>query len=143
MFVMRMLHFTLNTRVEELGLKLGELESVLPELRFFYKEDCKEDGKSYMTGSADLVFMHEGEYYILDWKTNVSRGGYSKEEMAAIMEEHDYNRQALLYKTFVDKWLEYSEAGERTSGVFYVFVRPAEQQKDAAVYAVPAERLAK
>ncbi len=134
-FVMRMLRYTLNTPLGDLGLSLGELDTVIPELAFFYKEEDRKN--DYVTGSADLVFMYGDEYYIIDWKTNVSGGGYSKGNMEGIMTEHDYYRQARIYKTFVDNWLEAAGAGKRTKGVFYVFVRPAEQEHPAAVYSVP------
>jgi len=54
--------------------------------------------RGLLTGAIDLVVRHDGCYFILDLKTNLSKvGGYGQSAIDLIMEEHHYHLQYQLY----------------------------------------------
>jgi len=86
----------------------------------------------FLRGFVDLVFEHEGRWYIVDWKSNhlgddVARYGHAA--LAEAMRAHAYPLQAALYTLALHRWLRRSLPGydyERSfGGVFYVFLRAA------------------
>ncbi|MGH8508226.1 MAG: exodeoxyribonuclease V subunit beta [Gammaproteobacteria bacterium] len=86
--------------------------------------------EGYLKGFIDLVFEHEGRYYILDWKSNhlgYTPADYSAEPVAEAMGEHGYHLQQLLYSVAVDRYLHRRLPGYRYAthfgGVLYLFVR--------------------
>ncbi len=86
--------------------------------------------EGYLKGFIDLVFEHEGRYYILDWKSNhlgFSPSDYSALAVAEAMGEHGYHLQQLLYSVALDRYLQRRLPGYRYAahfgGVLYLFVR--------------------
>lgn len=75
----------------------------------------------YLKGFIDLLFEHEGRYYLLDWKSNIhleaqealstseeaaiKQALYGPQALAQIMEEHHYHLQYLLYLAVVYYYL--------------------------------------
>ncbi|MBT1570008.1 PD-(D/E)XK nuclease family protein, partial [Klebsiella pneumoniae] len=56
--------------------------------------------QGYLRGFIDMVFEHEGRYYVLDWKSNhlgESPSAYGRDRLAAVMAREGYHLQALLY----------------------------------------------
>ncbi len=83
-----------------------------------------------MKGFIDLLFMHDGRFYVLDYKTNwlgPSTGDYNHEAMAAAMDQHNYWLQAAIYSRAVHAYLKASMPGysckDHFGGSFYIFVR--------------------
>ena len=61
-----------------------------------------------LRGFIDLVFCHEGKWWLADWKSNWlgSRAeDYTPATIAAAMAEHFYPLQYLLYTLALDRWL--------------------------------------
>lgn len=88
--------------------------------------------RGFLRGFIDLVFEHEGRWYILDWKSNHLGDGaarYRTDSLARAMRMHAYPLQAALYTLAVHRWLRRTLPGydyERAfGGVFYVFLRGA------------------
>ncbi len=86
----------------------------------------------FLRGFVDLVFEHEGRWYIVDWKSNHLGDGalhYAEAALAESMRAHAYPLQASLYALAVHRWLRRTLPGydyERSfGGVFYVFLRGA------------------
>lgn len=86
----------------------------------------------FLRGFIDLVFEHEGRWYIVDWKSNHLGDGaarYGEASLRQAMRAHAYPLQAGLYTLAVHRWLRRSLPGydyERSFGaVFYVFLRGA------------------
>ena len=76
-----------------------------------------------MNGVIDLVFRHEGRYYIADWKTNWLPD-YGLRALSDEMEAQGYYLQAALYADAVRKWLRLKKLPEDAFGsVLYIFVR--------------------
>ena len=65
--------------------------------------------KGMLLGFIDLLFAHEGRYYILDWKSNHlgnNSENYTPENLARDMERKLYPLQCLIYTVAVNRYLE-------------------------------------
>jgi len=85
---------------------------------------------TYLKGFIDLVFEHDGRYYILDWKSNYLGDHASDYDAAALQEAmHDnaYYLQYLLYTVALNRYLALRvpnyDYDTHFGGVFYLFVR--------------------
>ncbi|MGE4159148.1 MAG: UvrD-helicase domain-containing protein [Planctomycetota bacterium] len=100
------------------------LEGGLQGLRDFSKEWeflYPVSGGALMKGIADLVFLHEGRAYVLDWKTDAVRPD-SLEERVAL----HYGEQSRIYSSALARHLNLKDgaAYERVfGGAIYLFVR--------------------
>lgn len=84
----------------------------------------------YMHGFIDLMFMYEGKYYLLDWKTNHLGADYSEyapERLKGEMIRNLYVLQYTIYSVALHKYLTHRLPGYQFDthfgGVFYLFVR--------------------
>ena len=91
--------------------------------------------QGYLTGTADLLFEWNNRFYLVDWKSNVAGNGhpedYTEEAMDAVMRDHGYRLQYLIYLTAFCRFLAqrfgetFEAAYDRVGGAFYVFLRGA------------------
>ena len=86
--------------------------------------------RGFLRGFVDLVFEHEGRFYVVDYKSNhlgSAPGDYAPDRLATAMADNDYHLQAHLYVVAVDHWLKRRMRGydyERNfGGVLYLFAR--------------------
>ena len=86
--------------------------------------------RGFLKGFIDLVFEHEGRWFILDWKSNHlgdTPAHYGQDAMAAAMRDQGYHLQALLYLVALDRYLRHRLAGydpaRHLGGAVYLFVR--------------------
>lgn len=103
--------------------------------------------KKYCNGFVDLVFVRDGLYSILDWKTDTKTNegksiDYSSFECLKDRVDEAYSIQRVLYSYCLIKWLRqwYGEDEERIfkehfGGIYYVFVRGCMKDKSNGVYA--------
>lgn len=106
--------------------------------------------KGFFTGFLDLVFRHNGYYYVVDWKSNgINRrkSGFSRPGVEREMAREGYFFQYLLYAAVLRTYLKETQ-GEGYSwernfgGVRYYFLRGIAAGADGAVFADrPGERL--
>ena len=89
-----------------------------------------DDMNAFLNGFIDLVFEHDGRFYILDWKSNAlgeRREDYGHRHVAKAMAEHGYHWQYLLYTVALHRFLSQRLPGydydRHVGGVFYLFVR--------------------
>jgi len=127
-----------------LNRRLTELEFNLPAPRLFaneVNEALKTGGypgprlnfrtlEGYLKGFIDLVFEHDGRYFVLDWKSNYlghAVAGYAAKPVADAMAAHGYHLQHLLYSVALDRYLRRRMAdyqyASHFGGVLYLFVR--------------------
>jgi exodeoxyribonuclease V beta subunit len=106
--------------------------------------------EGFMQGFIDLVFLHDGKYYLLDWKTNhlgATYQDYAPERLRAAMREFGYTLQYGLYTVALHKYLQARIAGYRYrtffGGVLYIFVRGVNPDIPGSgiFYDLPAEEL--
>lgn len=86
--------------------------------------------RGMLKGYMDLVFIHGGRYYIIDWKSNFLGSGaeeYNLTRLREVMEEEYYVLQYHLYVVALHKYLSRRVKGycydTHFGGVFYLFVR--------------------
>jgi exodeoxyribonuclease V beta subunit len=86
--------------------------------------------RGFLRGFVDLVFEHEGLFYVVDYKSNhlgPTAADYTPPRLASAMTHASYFLQYYLYVTAVDRWLRIRMRGydyERCfGGVFYLFAR--------------------
>ncbi|QSI75265.1 exodeoxyribonuclease V subunit beta [Niveibacterium microcysteis] len=101
----------------------------------------------YLSGFIDLVFEHEGRYWVLDWKSNMlgfNADDYRGEALADAMAAHGYHLQYLLYLVALHRHLKlrlpHYDYDSHIGGALYLFVRGvrpgwlAEDGAQAGVY---------
>jgi len=83
-----------------------------------------------MQGFIDLVFEHDGRFFVLDWKSNHlgdTPAHYGQPALAAAMRDQGYHLQYLLYLVALDRYLRRRVAGydpeRHLGGAVYLFVR--------------------
>ncbi len=84
----------------------------------------------FLRGFIDLVFEHDGRFYVLDYKSNhlgVSPDDYVRDRLTPAMADHHYFLQYLLYSVAVHRYLRQRVVGysyeRHFGGVYYLFVR--------------------
>lgn len=89
----------------------------------------------YLRGFIDLVFEHQGRWYVADYKSNWlgdSVAEYDADAVSAAMDDGDYHLQYLLYTVALHRWLKWRIDGyhyERDmGGVLYLFLRGIDAQ---------------
>jgi exodeoxyribonuclease V beta subunit len=86
--------------------------------------------KGMIKGFIDLVFEHQGKYYVLDWKSNFlgdSGADYEPPKLAQAMIDHRYDFQYQLYTVALHRFLatripDY-DYEQHFGGVYYLFLR--------------------
>lgn len=93
-----------------------------------------------MTGKIDLVYVHAGRYYVLDYKTN-RLPGFDRAQVERAMAESEYDLQSLIYTLALHRWLRF-RLGEAYDyerdfgGVRYLFCRGLDAaEPEAGVHA--------
>jgi exodeoxyribonuclease V beta subunit len=114
------------------GLRLADVasEERLIELEFVFPLDSAAGRAGYMKGFIDLVFRHEGRWYIVDYKSNWlgdRAEDYGSERLAEEMRRHRYDLQLLIYAAALKRALALREPEldwqDAFGGVFYLFLR--------------------
>jgi exodeoxyribonuclease V beta subunit len=86
--------------------------------------------RGFMHGFIDLVFAHEGRFYLADWKSNIlgyDIADYAPASLRKAMETHFYVLQSRLYAVALHQYLalrlpDYAY-DTHFGGVYYLFVR--------------------
>lgn len=86
--------------------------------------------RGMLKGFIDLVFRHDGRYYLLDYKSNwLGENGdaYTQQAMADAMQAHRYDLQYQLYSLALHRYLRHRIADydyqRHFGGVIYLFLR--------------------
>ena len=148
--------------IAEIGQNVKELEfyfdfdrmdksllcSIIPGLELGSVLDCK----GIFTGFIDLFFEFNGQYFILDWKSNFlgeSLEGYEGGDLNKAIVENNYHLQYHLYCLAVHRYLKSRLSSysfkEHFGGVFYLFIRGLRSGKNSGVFyaEIPEERIMK
>lgn len=91
--------------------------------------------RGMLKGFIDLVFRHNGRYYLLDYKSNwlgESSEAYTQQAMAQAMQLHRYDLQYQLYTLALHRYLRHRIADyryeEHFGGVIYLFLRGIDEK---------------
>ncbi|ROP59568.1 DNA helicase/exodeoxyribonuclease V beta subunit [Enterobacter sp. BIGb0383] len=86
--------------------------------------------RGMLKGFIDLVFRHNGRYYLLDYKSNwlgENSEAYTETAMAQAMQSHRYELQYQLYSLALHRYLRHRLADydyqQHFGGVIYLFLR--------------------
>ncbi|OEE38371.1 exodeoxyribonuclease V subunit beta [Vibrio genomosp. F10 str. ZF-129] len=97
--------------------------------------------KGMLKGFIDLVFEHQGKYYILDWKSNHLGDDvscYHGEALRAAMVDHRYDLQYQIYALALHRFLRSRLANydydAHFGGVYYLFLRGMDGQSDHGIF---------
>ncbi|MFP5394410.1 MAG: 3'-5' exonuclease, partial [Gammaproteobacteria bacterium] len=127
------------TRLPHIGAALADLTQVIPEMEFWFPSEELDAGElerlcrrhlldgvarpglperqlhGMLKGFADLVFEHDGRYWVLDYKSNALGPGdaaYNKAGLAGGMAGHRYDIQGAIYMLALHRLLR-SRLGEQ------------------------------
>ena len=151
---------TLQADLPGLNVNLGQLDDtkILAELEFYVTEDDLSEAsvaanfdkpvklnkpkfKGIIKGFIDLIFEHEGKYYILDWKSNFigdSIEDYSADKLDQAMSNSNYHLQYYIYARALKKYLELIHPDFDPStdfgGFYYVFLRGCRSGESSGVF---------
>ena len=108
---------------DALTRRYDPLSAGCPELDF-------RQVRGMLKGFIDLVFRHDGRYYLLDYKSNyLGENGeaYTQQAMAQAMQAHRYDLQYQLYSLALHRYLRHRIADydyeRHFGGVIYLFLR--------------------
>lgn len=105
-------------------------------------QDKYQQLNGMMTGFIDLLFEHEGRFYILDWKSNYlgfEVKDYEGDNLAQAMHHSQYTLQYLIYTVAVHKFLKQRmgtayDYEQHFGGVIYVFLRGARAGQASGIF---------
>ncbi|HBM9256455.1 TPA: exodeoxyribonuclease V subunit beta [Citrobacter freundii] len=91
--------------------------------------------RGMLKGFIDLVFRHQGRYYLLDYKSNwlgEDSSAYTQQAMASAMQAHRYDLQYQLYTLALHRYLRHRIADydyeSHFGGVIYLFLRGVDRE---------------
>ena len=149
------LHMAATTPLPPLGVALCGLRDTVPELEFWFPSKRLDAEKldalcrqhilrglerpilpekvlnGMLKGFADLVFEHEGRYWVLDYKTNALGPGdaaYTQAAMGLGMLGHRYDIQATIYTLALHRLLrarlgDAYDPQRQLGGALFLFLR--------------------
>ncbi len=89
-----------------------------------------DDFRGMITGIIDLIFEHDGRFYIVDYKSNFLGGAlvdYAPDKLRQAVLDRRYDLQYLLYVTALHRYLRQRltdyDYGTHFGGVYYLFLR--------------------
>ncbi|MES3007370.1 MAG: exodeoxyribonuclease V subunit beta [Pseudomonadota bacterium] len=169
------LHNIVSTPLNDAGLRLSQLSrrQRLDELEFDFAIDhvrvdvlnrilnesagvilspvTVEDFRGMITGIIDLVFEHDGRYYIADYKSNLlgtQLDDYTPDKLRKAIFDRRYDLQYLLYVLALHRYLRQRVRGyaysQHIGGVYYLFLRglrPASGPRYGVYHELPDQAL--
>jgi exodeoxyribonuclease V beta subunit len=116
--------------------KVDRLNSFLQGLADQHLPPLELDNfRGMITGIIDLVFEHEGKYYLADYKSNflgASLDDYTPDKLQISIYDRRYDLQYLLYSVALHRYLAQRVPGYRYElhfgGVYYLFIRAMRPQ---------------
>ncbi len=139
----RMMADVVATPLNADGLCLAQVArgERLIELEFTYPIGSAVAPAGYMKGFIDLVFRHDGRWYIVDYKSNwlgEQVDDYAPQRLAEVMRTHRYDLQLRIYAAALKRALQLREPGldwtASFGGVFYLFLRGMGPDTQAGVF---------
>ena len=159
------------TRLPQVGAALADLGMLLPEMEFWFPSDALQSGAldrlcrqhllddtprpslperqlhGMLKGFADLVFEHEGRYWVLDYKSNALGAGdaaYGKAAMAVGMAAHRYDIQGAIYMLALHRLLRSRlgaayDPAHQLGGALFFFLRGVANAATRGCYLLPPD----
>jgi exodeoxyribonuclease V beta subunit len=160
-----------TTALPQLGASLSELDGVLPEMEFWFPSERLSTGAldrlcrrhlmrgvprpalperqlhGMLKGFTDLVFEHQGRYWVLDYKSNALGAGdaaYQTPSLAAGMAEHRYDIQGAIYMQALHRLLrnrmgQAYDPAQHLGGAIFFFLRGVGNAQTRGCYLLEPE----
>ena len=112
-----LLHNAFHTPLSPHCFSLSEVQFLYPEVEFFYP-----DPPHFIKGYIDLIFLHDHQFFLLDWKTN-DLPSYEPSFLQEVMKKQDYLLQSSLYQTALSRYLSQIQSNAPLAGTYYIFLR--------------------
>jgi len=145
----RMVADVLATPLNADGLRLADVSrrQRIVEMGFNFPVSSPAAMAGYMKGFIDLVFQHEGRWYIVDYKSNwlgSRREDYAQPYLDEAMKMHRYDLQLKIYSAALRRALAarapQSDWQQAFGGVFYLFLRGmGPDSSNGVFFAKPSE----
>ncbi|USD59762.1 exodeoxyribonuclease V subunit beta [Vibrio sp. SCSIO 43140] len=97
--------------------------------------------KGMLKGFIDLVFEHQGKYFVLDWKSNYLGDDvscYQRSQLEHAMVDHRYDLQYQIYALALHRFLKTRipnyDYDTHVGGVYYLFLRGIEPNSDSGIF---------
>ncbi|GHF92571.1 exodeoxyribonuclease V subunit beta [Thalassotalea marina] len=107
--------------------------------------------KGMMHGFIDLVFEHNGKYYVCDYKSTHLGGQYQDylaKELANDIQQHHYDLQYCIYALALHRYLKHAlpnyQAHQHFGGVIYLYLRGVSKEtadQNGGMYFCPSNLL--
>ncbi|MDQ2868050.1 MAG: exodeoxyribonuclease V subunit beta [Verrucomicrobiota bacterium] len=137
---MTLSHIASASRISELEFTLPVTGLTNTRLREVFAEESLAVERlqfplanGFIKGFVDLIFEHDGRFYIADWKSNwlgPSLASYTPESIAAAMAHRFYELQASIYAVALHRYLRARlpdyDCDRHFGGAFYIFLRGVE-----------------
>src|SRR5471032_2815031 len=156
------------TPLPALGVALRDIDGALPEMEFWFPSERLSTGAldrlcashllggvvrpalperqlhGMLKGFADLVFEHEGRFWVLDYKSNALGAGdaaYHQPALVAAMAEHRYDIQGAIYMLALHRLLQSRlgdqyDPAEHLGGAIFLFLRGIANQQTRGCYLI-------
>ncbi len=138
-----------HKRLHEFEFDVPVSSFFAPQLQTLSDDDTRIDIQSsgelegIMNGKMDMFFEHNGQYFVLDWKSNFlgdQLADYEPAALAAAMSDHNYHLQYLVYSLAITKYLTtrlpHFNYERDFGGVIYVFMRGVRKDSGSGIYFV-------
>jgi exodeoxyribonuclease V beta subunit len=119
------------------------IAKLLSSFRDTEAEFAFQEMEGYFKGFIDLVFEHNGQYFVLDYKSNFlgfTSESYNFDAMHEAMQSHYYDLQYLFYVAALQRYLKQLikdyDYEAHIGGVYYLFVRGMVIGSDTGIYYV-------
>ena len=100
-----------------------------------------EQIRGMVRGSIDLVFRHNGKYYLVDYKSNFlgsTLADYNQEALKKEMLHSHYDWQYLIYTLALHRYLQsvmpHYDYARDFGGVFYLFLRGMNGERQSGIF---------
>ncbi|MBD1582473.1 exodeoxyribonuclease V subunit beta [Pseudoalteromonas sp. S16_S37] len=120
-------------------LSATELNRLVSDITGQHSQLSFDNVKGLLKGFIDLIFVYQGKYYILDYKSNYlgdSPSDYQADNLKLAMDAHQYHLQYMIYSVALHRLLTQRIADYHPDthfgGAYYLFLRALPD--DAGVY---------
>jgi len=94
-----------------------------------------EQLSGYLKGFIDLIFEYQGQYFVVDYKSN-TLDNYAEDNMLTAIAESHYYLQYLIYSVALHRYLQQRIANysyqSHFGGVYYLFIRGMSEEGQGA-----------
>ncbi|MBN1915142.1 MAG: UvrD-helicase domain-containing protein [Parachlamydiales bacterium] len=130
-----MVEVSLHTPLFPCSFSLSDIDisEAIVETEFLFLDSSK----TFIKGFVDLVFMHKGSYYFIDWKSNFLGNrpdDYVSDRLKREMERHQYFLQGALYAKALQRFMHREHGELLFGGAFYIFVRGLTMSPPQGIY---------